>query len=110
MKITAELARMAEIPRAAARRLGVVRDARVDLTAQQYAEVLSAKTLRLPVSEILAAAPTRRPGYIEACMSSGTLEGEWIKFTAEEFIRLRASFGGTGTDDGPGGGCGGCGG
>ena len=107
--IVLELVRMADIPRAAARRLGTVTGPTVELTIEAYREVLAAKTLRLPLAEILAAAPTKRPGYIEACMAAGQVVGDWIEFTAEEAGRLREAFGGAGSDA-PSAGCPGCGG
>lgn len=64
--------------------------------------------IRMRVAEVVAAAPMRRPGYLQAVMGAGRQDGEWVEWDDETYQALRAQFG-TG-EAGPEGGCSGCGG
>jgi hypothetical protein len=70
------------------------------------------RSVMMRVAEVLAAAPSRKAGYVAAALGSGRVfveDGEeWVEFTEEAVARLAAVYGGPG--GGGAGGCSGCGG
>ena len=64
--------------------------------------------IRVPLADILRAATSRRPGYVDACLRAGRQTGEWVEFTPAAMAAVRSQFGGVA--DPVQGGCNGCGG
>lgn len=48
--------------------------------------------MRLRISKIHAAAKDRPPGYVEAVLAAGTVDGEWLDITAEAMAELRERY------------------
>ena len=49
--------------------------------------------VRVRVADVLAVAPERPPGYVEAIMAAGALEGEWLTLEGERLAAVRAKYG-----------------
>jgi hypothetical protein len=48
---------------------------------------------RLSLSDIAAVADHRPPGYIEALMTAGTRDGDWLEISEHELASLRLRYG-----------------
>jgi len=48
--------------------------------------------MKLRIAKIHAAAPSRPPGYVEAVLAHGVVEGEWLEISAEALAELRDQF------------------
>jgi hypothetical protein len=48
--------------------------------------------MKLRISKIYEAAQSRPPGYVEAVLSRGVVDGEWLEIDAEAMAELRDQF------------------
>jgi hypothetical protein len=64
-------------------------------------------TIRCRLEDVHRAAPLRAPGYMDAVLAVGRIDGDWVEWDSATFAKLRERWG-TASDP-AGTGCRGCG-
>lgn len=49
-------------------------------------------SIRLKRSSIEEAAKSKPPGYLADVLASGTIDGDWIELTPEQYDRIKATY------------------